>query len=427
MAKIAIDQAPPTVLPRRYLLSASAWGVVAGALLLVDGEAVLLTRWAPSTLAVVHAFTLGLLGNAMFGSLLQFLPAAAGVSVRGGTHAATTLHAMLNLGALLLVAGFRAMQPQWLLAGGGVLALAFAQLAAMTLPGVLRGCGQRLLHAGIAASLVAALATAGLGVAMLFGLTGHGGLAPVRWADVHAGWGVLGWALGLIAAVGAVVMPMFQGTRELRPRMQLTWMALLAIVLGSGSVALASGFGTNLLRWGAALCLALFALVGLWLQWHAPRSRNAWLVRCWCAGFVALLGAALVLAVEGPAVLCGALVLGIALPWLVGGMQMEIAAFLGWIELHRRCARGVRLPPVQALLTERHKRGVFVAQVLAAWSLLLASAWPTPLGARIAGFALAGSQALLCWRLLCVGGHVRAFVAEQGARVAVGRGGHALR
>lgn len=425
MAKIAIDRAPPTALPRRYLFSAGAWGVVAGVILLIDGEAALQTRWAPSTLAVVHALTLGLLGNAMFGSLLQFLPAAAGVQVRGGTRAATLLHVLLNLGAMLLVAGFRAMQPHGLLAGGGVLALAFAQLAAMTLPGILRAHGPRLLRAGIGGAIVAALVTVAFGVAMLLGLTGRGGLAPVAWADAHAGWGVLGWMLGLISAVGAVVMPMFQGTRELPWRMQLAWMAMLATVLLTGTAAMASGFGGSVLHLGAAICLALFALAGLWLQWRAPRSRNVWLVRCWRAGFAALLGGAFVLAIDGPAILCGALVLGIALPWLVAGMQMEIIAFLGWIELHRRCGRGVRLPSVQALLTERHKAGVFFAQALAAWALLLASTWPTPLGARVAGFALACSQALLCWRVLGVGQHVRRFVAEQGARIAVAKESHA--
>lgn len=425
MAKIAIDRAPPTALPRRYLLSADAWGVVAGVILLIDGEAALQTRWAPSTLAMVHALTLGLLGNAMFGSLLQFLPAAAGVRVSGGTRAATLLHVLLNLGVLLLVAGFRAMQPHGLLAGGGVLALAFAQLAAMTLPGVLRAHGPRLLRAGIGGAIVAALVTVAFGVAMLLGLTGRGGLAPAAWADAHAAWGVLGWMLGLVAAVGAVVMPMFQGTRELPWKMPLAWLAMLVTVLLTGTVAMMGGFGGSVLHPGAAICLALFALAGLWLQWRAPRSRNAWLVRCWRAGFAALLGGALALVLDGPAILCGALVLGIALPWLVAGMQMEIIAFLGWIELHRRCGRGVRLPSVQALLTERHKAGVFLAQALAAWALLLASTWPTPLGARVAGFALAGSQALLCWRVLGVGRHVCRFVAEQGARIAAAKESHA--
>jgi hypothetical protein len=78
MAKIALDQMPSPALPRRFLLSAPLWGMVAGALLVSDGALTLQTRWAPATLALalVHAFTLGVLGNAMFGSLLQF-PAAA--------------------------------------------------------------------------------------------------------------------------------------------------------------------------------------------------------------------------------------------------------------------------------------------------------------------------------------------------------------
>jgi len=425
VAKIAIDQAPPTALPRRFLLGANAWGFIAGALLFADGDAVLQARWAPSTLAMVHALTLGLLGNAMFGSLLQFLPAAAGVRVQGGVRAATLLHVLLNSGALLLVAGFRTMRPHCLLAGGVVVALAFVQLGAMTLPGLVRAHARGLLHAGVGSAVAAALVTVSLGIAMLLGLTGHGGLAPVEWADAHASWGVLGWVSGLVAAVGAVVMPMFQGTRELPAKMQLAWMTTLAIVLAAGTAAMAGGFGSGVLRGGAASCLALFALAGLWLQWRAPRSRNAWLVRSWRAGFVALLGAAFVLAFDGPAILCGTLVLGIALPWLAAGMQLEIGAFLGWIELHRRCGRGVRLPPVQALLGGREKAGVFVAQALAAWALLLAAAWPTPSGARVAGFALAGSQALLCLRVLGVWRHVHAFVKGRGARVAIGKGRHA--
>jgi hypothetical protein len=66
----------------------------------------------------------------------------------------------------------------------------------MTLPGIVRAHGRRLLHAGIGGAIAAALVTAGLGVAMVFGLTGHAGLSSVEWADVHAGWECLAgrWA-----------------------------------------------------------------------------------------------------------------------------------------------------------------------------------------------------------------------------------------
>lgn len=111
--------------------------MVAGALLLDEGALALQTHWAPATLALVHAFTLGMLGNAMFGSLLQFLPAAAGVRVRGGTRAGWALFGLLNAGTLLLVTGFRAMRTELLLAAVPTLALAFALLAAIALPGLL--------------------------------------------------------------------------------------------------------------------------------------------------------------------------------------------------------------------------------------------------------------------------------------------------
>lgn len=404
--------------------------MVAGALLLDEGALALQTRWAPATLALVHVATLGMLGNAMFGSLLQFLPAAAGVRVRGGTCAGWALFGLLNAGALLLVTGFRAMQTELLLVAAPTLALAFALLAAITLPGLLaqvpllRTFGKHArvplaasavvqpTRIGIAFAVCAALVTAALGVAMLLRLTGRGGLPLLPWVDIHAGWGVLGWALGLLASVGAVVLPMFQGTRALPAKAQFVWLRMLGAVLLIGLLWAALGRDAAPLRWGGAACLALFATTGLWLQWRAPHSRNAWLVRFWRVALLALLTASGVLVADGSPVLLGVLVLGIALPWLVAGMQMEIAAFLGWIELHRRCGRGVRLPAVQTLLPEAHKAGVFAAHAIAAMALLAAATWPTPSGARVAGIALMGSYALLWWRLHGIGRCMRRFLAK---------------
>ena len=113
--------------------------------------------------------------------------------------------------------------------------------------------------------------------------------------------------------------------------------------------------------------------------------------------------------------LLGALVLGIGLPWLVTGMQLEIVAFLAWIELHRQCGRGVRLPSVQALLPERHKAQVFVLQGLSALTLILAAVWPTDGTAGLAGMTMVGCHALLGLRLVGVGLRVRSFKASAGS------------
>jgi hypothetical protein len=399
MVKLAIAEAPPGWLPRLFLLTSPSWGAFAGALLLLEGAGALRSRWAPATLALVHVATLGMAGNAMLGSLLQFLPAAAGVRVRGGAGAGVSLHLLLNLGTLLLACGFHVMAPPLLGTGGVLLSAAFALFAAIVAPGMLAARGQWLLHAGIGVALASLLVAVSLGAAMLAALAGAGGLPPLRWADVHAAWGGLGWMLGLLAAVGAVVMPMFQGTGQVPGRPQWTWLFALVLVLVAGTACVASADRSAPLRWGGAGLMATFALAGLWWQWRARPMRHGWLRRAWRIGLAAWLAAACVLAGGGPAVLLGMLVLGVALPWMTVAMQLEIVAFLGWIGLQRECGRGVRLPAVQVLLPDRDKALIFALQGLATLALLAAACWPLHATATVAGLALVAASAVTWWSL----------------------------
>lgn len=413
MAKLDLARAPPAWLPRLFLLSSCGWGVVAGGLLLAAGADALQSRWAPATLALVHAMTLGVSGNAMLGSLLQFLPAAAGVRVRGGPVAGVALYLLSNLGALLLVGGLHAMSALPLAAAGGVLAAAVLLFATMVVPGLVATAGRRLLRVGIGTAVASLLATAGLGVAMLAALAGGRGLAPLPWADVHAAWGVLGWMLGLLAAIGAVVMPMFQGTAAPSARWQGGWLAGLCLGLAVGTACVALEGRLAALRWGGAGAMAAFALAGLWLQWQARPMRHGWLRRAWRVGLCAWLAAALVLAARGPAVLAGVLVLGVALPWMVVAMQLEIVAFLGWIGLQRDCGRGLRLPAVQVLLPDGDKAWAFALQGIATMALLAAACWPGEAAAAAAGLALVAANAGTWWLLRGVGRRCGRFVAAQ--------------
>jgi hypothetical protein len=415
MAKLATQQAPAPAVPRRFLLSASAWGVIAGALLAFDGGAALASRWSGATLALVHALALGFLGNAMFGSLLQFLPVAAGVRVRGGRGAALWLHGLLNVGALLLVAAFRwpaLLTPQW---GGMVLAMAFVLLAALVLPGMRAAEGQRFLRWGMGGAVVAALVAAALGLSLALALSGRWTLPLAPLTDAHAGWGVLGWVLALLAAVARVVMPMFQGTSTTSTRAQGAWQAALYVLLLAALLMASRGVALPGLRIGAGLLGLAFAMAGLWLQLRAPKLRDAPLTLFWRAGFVALAAAACALLAGGEAnaLPAGVLALGIGLPLLVTGMQLEIVAFLGWIGLQRRCGRGVRLPGVQLLLPERDKATVLALHGASALALLAALARPA--AAHAAGLALALAHAAGFAALCGVGWRARRFVGEREA------------
>ena len=400
MARLELEQAPPASLPRRFLLTAPCWGMLAGALLLVDGDALLQGRWNVGTLALVHVFTLGVLGNVMFGSILQFLPVAAAARVRGGLRLGRWLHGLFNTGVLALVAGLYQPWPPLLEIAAVLLPVAFVTLAAMTLPGLWASQSQRLLRVGFGVALSFGVLTALLGAGLTLGLSGYLTRSLLWVVDIHASFGVLGWVLVLLATVARVVMPMFQGTGTIPPAVQAVWLGsivftlLMAFLLRGLSVAAAAD---GLLA-VVLVHSVLFAGAVLWLQWrsrHAGRGPLRW---SWRAGAIVMALAALALwqGARG-GLLAGAWGLAIALPLLVIGMMQEIVAFIGWIELRRRCPRGIQVPGVQRLLPDHDKRCVLLAQLPAALLLTAAVLWPSPWLARCAGVAL-----ILAWLALWV-------------------------
>ena len=140
MSGLAFAQAPPPSVPMRFLATALAWGVVAGGGLAWHGEAALLSRWTPATLVLVHMFALGLLGNAMLGSLVQFLPVAAG-SPLPGTRVVPWLHAAFNAGLALLLATLAVSSHALALPAAGLLGGSLAIFALLALVAVIRGKG----------------------------------------------------------------------------------------------------------------------------------------------------------------------------------------------------------------------------------------------------------------------------------------------
>ncbi|HEX4854892.1 hypothetical protein [Arenimonas sp.] len=417
MARLALERAPDAADPGRFLRTVPAWGALAGLMLLAEGDALLASRWSPATVAWVHVFTLGVLGNAMFGSLLQFLPASAGVALRGGPRHARALHVALNLGTAALVAGLWLPQAGLRAAGAVGLALAFALLGAATLPGLVAGLRGGLLPKGLALAVVCGLATAALGVLLVAAMNGAVPLAITRWTDWHAALGLVGWALGLLVAVGRMVMPMFQGTPALPARAQAAWLLGAAFGLPLCGLAWAVAGDGRALRLVVIAALLAFALGGLWLQARSRKSAPGPLVAAWRYGFIAMACGGVVLAWPGaPAVLAGVLVVAVALPMLVLSMLLEIDAFLGWITLHRRCGRGLQLPGVQTLLPAARRRGVLRLFALAGLVVVLAAGWRQGLAARLAGALLLCAHLFLAWAQLGLSRAVRGFAVAHPPR-----------
>lgn len=401
MSGLAFASAPRPSLPMRFLIAALAWGAVAGLWLAWQGEIALLSRWTPATLVLVHVFALGLLGNAMLGSLVQFLPVAAG-SPLPGTRVVPWLHAAFNAGLALLLATLAVSSHALALPAGGLLGGSLAIFALLALAAVIRGKGARVVREGIGLALLALIVTAALGLLLLAARTGWRGPAAADMVDVHAAFGVIGWVLGLLAAVGGVTLPMLQGTRALPVPALRTWQVASVLTLGIAVATLADVLPDSAWRL-AAWPPAAFALAVCVLQARAPHRRNPVLRRFWQAGCACLFAASLLaLRPDVPLVPLGVLVLGVGLPLLVVGMALEITAFLTWIALRQRVPRGVRVPGVGSLFEEADRRRAFVLHAVAgAW--LVAAAF-APALARSAGLAIALAYAVSlhgqwrCWR-----------------------------
>lgn len=401
MTGLAFAQAPPPALPMRFLSTALVWGVVAGLWLAWHGDAVALSRWTPATLVLVHMFALGLLGNAMLGSLVQFLPVAAG-SPLPCARCVPWLHGAFNVGlvALLATLAWQLRVMAW--PAGGLLGGSLVMFAALALVAVARGNGERVTRDGIGLALIALVATTILGLVLLAARTGWRTPAPPGLVDLHAAVGGIGWMLGLLAAVGSVTLPMLQGTRAPSNAGVRAWQVGLLATLGL-MVAWQTGAVPHAVARMAAWPFAMFALTVFLLQARASHRRNPVLRRFWQAGCACLLAASVVIAWPSPSsMLAGALVLGVGLPLLVVGMALEITAFLTWIALRQRVPRGIRVPGVGSLFEEADKRRAFAVHTIAGALLMMATL--ALVLTRTAGFAVALAYSVSlhgqwrCWR-----------------------------
>lgn len=397
MSGLDFAKAPPPHRPLRWLLTASVWGMVAGVFLLAHGDTTLASRWAPHTVVLVHLFTLGVLGNAMLGSLLQFLPVAAATPMPLG-RSASWLHAAFNLGLAVFAVSMIHMHRTGLGVASVLLAGPILAFAGAALPGLLKRGGQQVLRSGIAMAVIALAVTAVAGAVLVAILRGDAPLPLESITDAHATVGVLGGVLGLMAAVGSVTLPMFQGTRHVPERWLGGWVAFTVISLAVGTtLRLYSGLQQPLVV-SALLPALLFVGISLWLPLRPLYRRNPTLVWTWRMGTLAV-GVACVITLAGTlsplstrsVLLAGTLVIAIGLPMMLTGMMLEIIGFLAWIGLRRDCPRGMRVPGVGTLVPDRDKWIVLTLQLIAAAALIGAALAPTLLARP------AGAMVLLAW------------------------------
>ncbi|MBL8260241.1 MAG: hypothetical protein JNM60_10570 [Candidatus Competibacteraceae bacterium] len=432
-AGLSLEQAPPFSVPLRFFLTAPWFLVLAGLLILWQGPGIFASRWSPATLALTHLFTLGFMAQVMLGALLQMLPVMVGAVIPRPRLIAALIHLPLTLGALALCAGFLFGAPgsfrwaTWLLGLGFGVALTAIHLALWRAP-VASGTVIALRCA-----LVGLLVTVGLGL-WLSGFFGWGWRLPVALAaDWHAGWGLLGWTVLLVAGVAYQVVPMFQITPPYPPRFVGAFAFSMSALLAVWSLLAGGGWNAaaRIAASGLALGMASFAAITLYLLGQRRRKIGDATLNYWRVSMVGAMAAAglWLLArfvsawAQAPQVelLLGILMVAGFAVGVINGMLYKIVPFLAWFHLQAQLFGRAKTPNMKQLLPDAAIRRQWWAYLAALLSLIAAALDPV-LFSVPAAIALAASGAWLGFNLTRVGLAYRRISRAAGGAVAVPAG-----
>lgn len=422
---LSYDSSPRLSVPLPFYLTAAAFGVAAGVWLALSPDAWSGNRWSPQLLALTHLVTIGVLGHAMVGSLLQLLPVVAGVAVPGERLAAWGTLGGMTSGTLLLASGLSRGNHPLLMGGGAILLGSLLFIATLMTAAVWRSPAPNGTLRALRLAPLSLAAVAVLGTLLVAILTLGLRLPLLEVLHLHVAWGAVGWVFMLIVGVGFTVVPMFQVTPPYPLKMARSWAIVVATALCGLAIALTHSLAAA--EWVDAI-LALIVLgasgVTLYVQQKSRRPHDVtrrfwqgsmlcwslaaalWLLRPWLPEALSRFFDwwLFVLAFVGGGV--GAL----------DGMLFKIVPFLGWLHLKSQLPRRSYVPTMQELIAERWQRAHGIA-FTASVALLLVMPVVPALG-PYAGALFAMQQAgLLLLLLLALRVYVRTFAAARARKL----------
>lgn len=410
-----LELSPPLHAVLRFFLATPLFALLAALLLAWQGEAALQSRWSPATLALTHLFTLGALGMAMAGALIQILPVVAAAPLPRTRLLAPAVHALLGAGALTLAAAFLLGYPWLFRCALALLLTALLWLAAALTVGLWQPSppGAAPMLGTVRLALAALLVTVALAapLAAAFGWPGTASFSLTLVTDLHAAWGIFGWSGLLLAGVAFQVVPMFQVTPLYNYHMaqRLGVLVFLLLVLWSVTAVQLGGRPHWMRTFSSALIMASFAAFAvhtLHLLARRKRPDPDGMTWYWRLAMASLLACALLWALperaggSGRPLALGVLAIVGFLYSAITGMLYKIVPFLVWNHLQEQAAdRGRKIPSVKQLLPDQSARRQFWLHCAALLLLLAACWWPQQL-ARPAALALVASAAWLWINLM---------------------------
>lgn len=380
-------------------------------LLIAQGAEALESRWAPSTLALTHLFTAGFMLQAMCGALLQFVPVAAGGNIKQPQLIAGLVHPCLCLAVLLFATAFLSGNYRWLDAAAILFMIGLGLYAYAVGSAIFRQVGSSSTIIGLRLAIVGLVITLILGTLLTQTLQGGIVLPVAQATNVHAAWGLVGWAGLLLIGVGYFVIPMFQMTPPYPQTLQKYLAPSLLTALVFWSLSMATGTPQALPSLGLLTILAgstLFAITTLQIQSRRKRklkdaTLNFFRIAMACT-IAAAIGTAILYwlpasdAYPGATVFVGILILHGVFGSAICGMLYKILPFALWMNLQKRDSSLTTKVNTRKLLGEVPMFRHAYLHLLAL--LVLLAATLLPILARPAGLLLVVAYGWLGWNLL---------------------------
>ena len=383
---LSFNALPPIDLPFRFFLAAPIFMLACAGLILFAGEDLWVSRWHPYMLALTHGFTLGVLTMVMMGALLQLLPVIAGIGIAKPRLTASISHFFLCFGCLALMLGFM-FSERWLLYCA-MLSLLISLGLYLTAMGwvLVKKISQGDSITGFRFAMLALTITLLIGLGLLGNNVGLSLLPSDKHiTNIHAVWGLVGWAGLLIISVSFQVIPMFHVAPSFPKRLMtyLTGSIFVLLIL----FMLMPSLGMPLLF----ISHGVFAISLLSVIKHRKRKVPDTSIRYWQLAASSLLVLNVLYFIpshllpefisERKTLLLAAIFIYFYLLSVIEGMLLKILPFLSYTHLQQRCLMDFTamqyLPNMHEFLSKAHGKYLLILHCLAGISLLIVIVKPS--------------------------------------------------
>lgn len=334
---LSLHQAPPFKVIVPFFIASLLSGLGVAWLLGVSTPDQIMTSGSWQSLALLHGVTLGVMGFAMLGALLQMLPVMGGIVIASPLPKGRALFILWGMGGVMLLLG---LSQGWMGALGGAavfLAVALVVIGwSILFPLWQQSIGMPTIRA-MGFALISLIIGGTIGVAILGSLHSDGGLLTPLWLGLHRTWMLFGWVFLLLIGVSYQIIPMFYVSPSYHQEIQKKMtMVILGVMLLETSL---QCFDTPLILGQILLagCVIVWGGMTLTLLSRRKRASRDTTLFYWYGGVSLIILSALLWIVTvttgwGDDYLLGVMALGGCVA-IIRGMMYKIVPFMTWFHL----------------------------------------------------------------------------------------------